>query len=115
MSLITVAYVGISPTHKTFDNQHHISASNVEQWRLSAQLHHPGLFCMSTTGRPVGPSLFYLPSKLAWPRVLSADELQQTKAEYVAAARHSVAAGFACLEVHCGHGYLLSQLCVHRI
>ena len=35
-------------------------------------------------------------------------ELQQTKAEYVAAARHSVAAGFACLEVHCGHGYLLS-------
>lgn len=119
--LMTVAYVGISPTNKTFDTQHHIADSNIAQWsalcaavkaaggRLSAQLHHPGLFCMSTTGVPIGPSFFYLPSKLAWPRAMAAAECHAVKAEYVAAARRCVAAGFACLELHCGHGYLLSQ------
>ena len=114
--LITVAYVAVSPVNKTFDHQHHIDASNQEQWaqlvsrvgavggRMAAQLHHPGLFCMSTSGRPLGPSFCILPSKLAWPHVMSADDIATVKAEFVAAATRCVAAGFAAIELHCGHG-----------
>ena len=121
VALLTVAYVGVSCRNKTFDNQHHIAASNLGEWSalvnrvradggaLSAQLHHPGLFCMASTGQPIGPSFSWLPSKLAWPHVMTVDELHAITQEYVAAARLCVAAGFAAIELHCGHGYLLSQ------
>ena len=60
VAMCTVAYVAVSTTNKTFDNQHHINESNLNEWRgvcdavhaaggkMSAQLHHPGLFCMSS-------------------------------------------------------------------
>ena len=32
VSLMTVAYVGISPAHKTFDTQHHVAESNLAEW-----------------------------------------------------------------------------------
>lgn len=120
-ALLTCAYMAVSPVDKTFDNQLHIDDANVAQWRelcarvrkagghLSAQLHHPGLFCMSARGVPKGPSFFYLPSKLAWPHVLSVADLEQIKAQYVRAALLCVSAGFSALELHAGHGYLLSQ------
>lgn len=121
VAMVTVAYLAISEKNKTFDNQHHISSSNVQEWkslcdsvhsvggRISAQLHHPGLFCMSTEGKLLGPSFFWLPSKFAWPHTLSVADLAEIKAEYTSAARLCLAAGFDCIELHCGHGYLLSQ------
>lgn len=54
VALITVAYVAVSPTDKTFDNQLHMGEDNQAQWaslcrsvhahgtKMSAQLHHPG-------------------------------------------------------------------------
>lgn len=121
VSLLTVAYMSIDPINKTFDTQHHIDNLNVTEWKdlvdrvgkagakLSAQLHHPGLFTMSSSGQPMGPSLFFLPSKLAWPHVLTELDLAKLKEQYVTAARLCVHAGFAAIELHCGHGYLLSQ------
>jgi len=121
VSLITVAYVAVSKKNKTFDNQHHIAEDNLKEWtslcssvheaggRMSAQLHHPGLFCMCSEGVPMGPSFFWLPSKLAWPRVMGPAELKEVKEQFVAAAHMCMKAGFDCLELHCGHGYLLSQ------
>ena len=121
VSLMTVAYMSIDPKNKTFDNQHHISDDNLAEWtklvshvqqvggKLSAQLHHPGLFCMSSEGVPMGPSLSFLPSKFAWPRVMTHLDLDATKAQYVAAAQLCARAGFSAVELHVGHGYLLSQ------
>jgi hypothetical protein len=109
------------PFRRTFDNQHHIGEDNVGEWaslcesvhqaggKMSAQLHHPGLFTMSKTGTPMGPSFFWLPSKLAWPKTMNADDLKEVKDQFIEAARMCVEAGFDCLELHCGHGYLLSQ------
>merc|ERR1719199_1407502 len=57
----------------------------------------------------MGPSLFYLPSKAAWPRTMSVEDLHAVREEFVTAAVHCKQAGFECLELHCGHGYLLSQ------
>lgn len=121
VAMITVAYVAVSSTNKTFDSQTHIDESNVDEWsrlcdavhrsgaKMSAQLHHPGLFCMSSKGQPMGPSFFWLPSKLSWPRTMGPRELESVKKEFVDAARLCVRAGFDCIELHCGHGYLLSQ------
>lgn len=121
VSLITVAYVAVSPNNKTFDHQHHIGEDNTHEWeklceavhasggKMSAQLHHPGLFCFSSKGTPMGPSFFWLPSKLAWPHAMNLQDLKDVKNEFVAAARLCVEVGFDCIEVHCGHGYLLSQ------
>jgi 2,4-dienoyl-CoA reductase-like NADH-dependent reductase (Old Yellow Enzyme family) len=57
----------------------------------------------------MGPSFFWLPSKLAWPHVMGHKDLKEVKAQFINAARLCVEAGFDCLELHCGHGYLLSQ------
>lgn len=57
----------------------------------------------------MGPSLFWLPSRLAWPRTMSLKDIMAVKKEFVQAAALCKEAGFDCLEIHCGHGYLLSQ------
>lgn len=121
VALITVAYVAVSPCNKTFDNQHHIGPDNADDWRelcrsvheagskISAQLHHPGLFTMSSSGTPMGPSFFVLPSRPAWPRTMDLEAVLAVKREFVAAAALCKEVGFDCIELHCGHGYLLSQ------
>lgn len=105
-ALITVAYIAVSKVDKTFDNQHHLAADNLAEWtslcthvhraggRLSAQLHHPGLFCMSKAGTPIGPSFFWLPSKPSWPRVMADKDLERVKNEFVSTAQLAVRAGF---------------------
>jgi N-ethylmaleimide reductase len=43
------------------------------------------------------------------PRALRTDELPRLVADYVAAARHAIAAGFDGVEIHSANGYLLEQ------
>ncbi|KAL4915021.1 hypothetical protein BDW62DRAFT_219678 [Aspergillus aurantiobrunneus] len=43
------------------------------------------------------------------PRAMTIDEIQDTVAEYAAAARRAVEAGFDGVEIHGGNGYLLDQ------
>ena len=58
----------------------------------------------------VAPSpLPYRPGVNAVPRELTAADLAEITAQFVAAARHADAAGFDLLELHCAHGYLLSS------
>ncbi|HEX8093191.1 FAD-dependent monooxygenase, partial [Jatrophihabitans sp.] len=57
----------------------------------------------------VGPSpLRYSPANQA-PRELTRADLEQVKAEFVANTCAAARAGFDLLELHCGHGYLLSS------
>ena len=58
----------------------------------------------------VAPSpLAYLPEVNQVPRELDRAELAAIKEEFVTAARNGAAAGFDLLELHAGHGYLLSS------
>ena len=58
----------------------------------------------------VGPSpLAYRPGVNQVPLELTAEQLGQIKADFVASARRADAAGFDLLELHCAHGYLLSS------
>ncbi|HEY4420927.1 MAG TPA: bifunctional salicylyl-CoA 5-hydroxylase/oxidoreductase [Pseudonocardia sp.] len=57
----------------------------------------------------VGPSpIPYSPAN-AVPRELDMDELAGIREQFAAAARAAARAGFDVLELHCGHGYLLSS------
>lgn len=67
---------------------------------------------------PVAPSPIALPETIhtpngrreaAVPEELTVDEIQRTVADFAAAARNAVAAGFAGVEVHSANGYLLHQ------
>jgi 2,4-dienoyl-CoA reductase-like NADH-dependent reductase (Old Yellow Enzyme family) len=45
------------------------------------------------------------------PRAMDVDEIRATVAEFEAAARYSLAAGFEVVEIHGAHGYLLHSFC----
>jgi anthraniloyl-CoA monooxygenase len=51
----------------------------------------------------------YLDGVSAWSRAMTCADMDRVKADFVAATRRGVAAGFDWLELHCAHGYLLSS------
>jgi anthraniloyl-CoA monooxygenase len=58
----------------------------------------------------VGPSaLAYKDGVNQVPREMTRDDMDRITAEFVAAARRAVEAGFDLVELHCAHGYLLSS------
>jgi len=57
----------------------------------------------------VGPSAIPYSPVNQTPRVLTREDLDRIREEFVAAARRADAAGFDLLELHCAHGYLLSS------
>lgn len=58
---------------------------------------------------PVAPSPIPFNEKYPTPHALSVAEIDAIQAEFVAAARRSVAAGFEVIELHAAHGYLLNS------
>jgi anthraniloyl-CoA monooxygenase len=51
----------------------------------------------------------YLDGVSAWSRAMTRADMERVKADFVAAARRGVVAGYDWLELHCAHGYLLSS------
>lgn len=54
-----------------------------------------------------GPSAIPWNEKYPKPRAMTLDEIEQVKADFVAAAKRAVNAGFDVVEIHNAHGYLL--------
>ncbi len=79
--------------------------------RIFMQIHHAGresLFMLSK-GKAVGPSA--IPSLIYQmpPREMTIDDIKETIAAFGSAARRAREAGFDGVELHCAHGYLLTQ------
>jgi 2,4-dienoyl-CoA reductase-like NADH-dependent reductase (Old Yellow Enzyme family) len=76
------------------------------------QLSHPGRQVNRyVNGRPVSPSggpAVKLAGAFARPRALTLDEIAEVRARFVDAGARVVAAGFAGVELHAAHGYLIS-------
>jgi 2,4-dienoyl-CoA reductase-like NADH-dependent reductase (Old Yellow Enzyme family) len=119
VALTTVAYGAVSAGARSFDTQVVVdqkavpmltkltTAVHAHGGRVSLQLTHAGFFAL---GDAMGPSAFMFdPLKFRWARQMQAPERGRVVAQFVEAARFAEASGFDCVEIHCGHGYLLSQ------
>ncbi|MEU4314333.1 NAD(P)-binding protein [Nocardia sp. NPDC024068] len=58
---------------------------------------------------PVAPSDIRSPREPVRARVLSDDDIEEIIAAFAVSSRHATAAGFAAVELHAAHGYLLAQ------
>ncbi|MBU6282794.1 NADH:flavin oxidoreductase, partial [bacterium] len=123
VGLTTLAYCSVSADGRTFrdqvwmreearpglarfaDEMHRAGA------RVAVQLGHAGWFATrhAIGGRPIGPSRAFSPHAQSVSRAMGEDDLARVTADFARAASLAVECGFDAIEVHAGHGYLLSQ------
>lgn len=124
VGMTTVAYCCVSHDGKTFDDQLVMSedrrgfltrladAVHEHGAAISAQLTHGGSFADSEAIAPakqMAPSSVFAPSGMNFPRAMTTKDLDKMLDDFAFSARLAKETGFDCLELHCGHGYLLSQ------
>jgi 2,4-dienoyl-CoA reductase-like NADH-dependent reductase (Old Yellow Enzyme family) len=128
VAMTTVAYCAVSPDGRTFRDQLHMRPELVPDLRVltaavhaegaaaSLQLGHCGAFCNNhdlIRRRPVGPSralnLVGALSGRVLADAMTEAEIEEVTGAFVGAARLAREAGFDAVELHLGHGYLLSQ------
>jgi 2,4-dienoyl-CoA reductase-like NADH-dependent reductase (Old Yellow Enzyme family) len=128
VALTTVAYGSVNEDGLTNEDQMVIDetatpylerlANDVhdKDGKISIQLTHCGYFTRSTrykSKKPLGPSRslnkYGLMKARPYSKAMSKVDIDQTIDDFVNAALVSKRAGFYAVEVHMGHGYLLSQ------
>jgi 2,4-dienoyl-CoA reductase-like NADH-dependent reductase (Old Yellow Enzyme family) len=128
VGLNTVAYCAVSEEGRTFADQLHLNAPSRDRLselaravhdaggRVSLQLSHAGMFSKvrGPRGRaPRGPSLAFnaygISAGLPWARAMSEADIAEVIDDFGRAAETAAGLGFDAVEIHLGHGYLLSQ------
>jgi 2,4-dienoyl-CoA reductase-like NADH-dependent reductase (Old Yellow Enzyme family) len=82
---------------------------------VSAQLGHAGAVAAATGQRGVGPSRIFSPLAMRRTREASEADIHRIVDDFVAAARIVTDAGFDCVELHLGHGYLPNEFMSPRL
>ncbi len=127
-AMTTVAYCAVSPDGRTFEDQVTLDdasiphlraltdAVHVEGAAACAQITHGGAFTFVpslTTRYPRSASGGFNAAGVISGRLfktaMTAADMQRVADEFAAAARRAQQAGFDAVEIHMGHGYLLSQ------
>jgi 2,4-dienoyl-CoA reductase-like NADH-dependent reductase (Old Yellow Enzyme family) len=127
-AMCTVAYCAVSPDGRTFGDQMYAREEIVPGLRRVAdavhdqgavaalQLSHCGHFSRNRDRRnraPLGPSFglnrYGLMSGVPFGFAMTEAEIERTADEFARAAVLAREAGFDAVEIHYGHGYLLSQ------
>ncbi|MBW2230111.1 MAG: NADH:flavin oxidoreductase, partial [Deltaproteobacteria bacterium] len=123
VGMTTLAYCSVSSEGRTFGDQIWMRAEalpglrrfsqaiQAEGARAAIQLGHAGWFAhpRATGTKPVGPSRTFSPHAQRFSHAMTSDDFARMTREFADAARLAVDAGFDALEIHMGHGYLLSQ------
>jgi 2,4-dienoyl-CoA reductase-like NADH-dependent reductase (Old Yellow Enzyme family) len=127
--LSTVAYCAVAPAGRVqrhclvLDGDSAVELRRVtdaihnEGAAASAQLGHAGLVADARSNgmRSLAPSRrFSAPAKGLVPAATVAD-LERVREDFVGAALHAIEAGFDAVEIHLGHGYLLSSFMSPRL
>jgi 2,4-dienoyl-CoA reductase-like NADH-dependent reductase (Old Yellow Enzyme family) len=128
VAMTTVAYCAVAPDGRTFTDQITLDAASVRHLRVltdavhrhnaaaSAQITHGGCFTFvppTATRRPLSASGGFNKVGIMsgqWRRQkMGAQDLERVAGEFVRGAQLAREAGFDAVEIHMGHGYLLSQ------
>lgn len=128
VAMTTVAYCAVSDEGRTFGNQMAMSnavvpalqtlteAVHKEGAHVAIQLGHAGFFTKHRIpGRrfPAGPSVvpnaYGIAHGMPVSRAMNRRDMDRVARDFARAAQLAQAAGFDALELHLGHGYLLSQ------
>ena len=123
VGMSTVAYLGVSPDGRTHAECLYMrdeaipglrrltDAIHAEGALASAQIGHAGLVAnMKSNGLPsLAPSRRFSPLSFSFTPAATRADLDRVIADYARTARGAEAAGFDAVEVHLGHGYLLSS------
>lgn len=88
-----------------------VAAVHAEGAAACAQLGHAGWFAnpRATGGPCLGPSRKLSPSALGFSRAMTDQDFARITDDFARSARMLADAGFDAIELHMGHGYLLSQ------
>lgn len=76
---------------------------------ISAQIGHAGAVAAAARIRGVGPSPIFSPLAMRRTRAATVEDLARITREFADAARVVAEGGFDAVEIHLGHGYLLSE------
>lgn len=128
VGMTTVAYCAVSPEGRTFGEQMYMrdavvpalrrvtDAVHAEGARVSLQLGHCGAFSRHRepgTRAPLGPTTtlntYGLMAGIPLARGMTDADVARTVDDFGTAAARAADAGFDAVELHLGHGYLLSQ------
>jgi len=123
VGLTTVSYCSASSEGRTYRHQMWMRQQIVPALRVMTdalhdqgtavglQLGHAGWFANPKATREpnLGPSRKFSPYALAFSKALTESDLRRLVDDYASSARLACDAGFDAIEVHVGHGYLLSQ------
>ncbi|WP_200769617.1 NADH:flavin oxidoreductase [Fontimonas thermophila] len=128
-AMTTVAYCAVEPDGRTFEDQITLDAASIPHLRVlaeavhregaaaCAQITHGGAFTflprLQNTRYPLSASGGFNAAGVISGRLLktamSVSEMNTLAARFADAARCAQNAGFDAVEIHMGHGYLLSQ------
>jgi 2,4-dienoyl-CoA reductase-like NADH-dependent reductase (Old Yellow Enzyme family) len=122
-ALTTVAYASISPDGRSYPTQILVrpeaapglsrlaDAVHREGAAVALQVGHCGDFANPRVigGSPLGPSRRFVTYGLAFSRAATEADLARVVADFASAARVARDAGVDAVELHFGHGYLVSQ------
>jgi 2,4-dienoyl-CoA reductase-like NADH-dependent reductase (Old Yellow Enzyme family) len=123
VGMTTLAYCAVAQDGLTFKDQiwmrpavvdglrRFTDAMHAEGAAACIQLGHAGWFAdpKAARTRPLGPSAQFSPKSMTRSRAMTDDDLDRVAADFATAGTLAVEAGFDAVEVHLGHGYLLSQ------
>lgn len=119
----TLSYCSVSPEGRTFRDQilmrpealpgltRFCGAMRSAGATPAVQLGHAGWFAdpHATGERPIGPSAQFSPHGGSRSRAMTSADIERVTVDFADAAALAEEAGFGGVEIHIGHGYLLSQ------
>lgn len=126
VGLTTIAYASVSADGRTFSEQMYIhdravrklgdivDAVHHAEGKISIQLSHCGYFTKNASvKRPLAPSRVFneygFMSGVVFSKAMNATDMAQVSEDFARAACKLKEVGFDAVEIHMGHGYLLSQ------
>lgn len=121
--MTTVAYCAPSKDGVTFGHEmwmreeivpvlkHLTDAVHKEGAAASIQIGHCGFFAnRSVIGKaPIGPSRKLCLFRFSMCRAMNEEDMKRVREDFSKAVKMAISAGFDAVEIHAGHGYLLSQ------